>query len=265
VPSPRPSRSGGPPTHRGRTLIVNADDFGLTLGVSRGILEARARGIVTSTTMLVNRSLDRRLVEELDASGLGVGLHLNLTLGRPLADPARVASLVDGDGRFLRDADRVAAQAKVDEARIELGNQIDAFRRLLGRFPTHLDTHHHVGRHEPILGLVLDFSEALKVPVRSQDDAVRVAARQRKLRTPDHFVGDAGQEPYWTPERVLEQLRALRPGVTEFMTHPGHYDDELSYSRYGRQRDVELIGLTDARAAELIAAEGIRLSHFGRF
>jgi hypothetical protein len=263
VPGPHPSPGGGPSAQRGRTLIVNADDFGLTPGVSRGILEAHARGVVTSTTMLVNRPLDPRLVEELGASGLGVGLHLNLTLGGPLADPARVASLVDGEGHFLRDAGRVVAQANVDEARIELGNQIDAFRRLLGRFPTHLDTHHHVGRHEPILGLVLDFAAALKVPVRSQDDVVRSAARQRNLRTPDHFAGDAGQEPYWTPERVLAQLRALGPGVTEFMTHPGYYDEDLAYSRYGKQRDVELMGLTDPRAVTLIAAEGIRLSHFG--
>lgn len=262
--TPGAAESGrGGAADRARTLIVNADDFGLTRGVSRGILEAHARGIVTSTTVIVNRPLDPDLVEELQASGLGVGVHLNLTLGGPLADPARVPSLVDGDGRFLRDPKEAASRADVDQARIELGNQIDAFRRLLGRFPTHLDTHHHVGRHEPILGLVLDFARALKVPVRSQDEVVRTAAQQRKLRTPDHFVGDAAQEPYWTRERVLEQLRGLPAGVTEFMTHPGHYDGDLAYSRYGQQRDVELAGLTDPAAWALIKATGIRLAHFG--
>ena len=68
-----------------RTLIVNADDFGLTAGVSRGILDAHRKGIVTSTTVIVNRSIDPALVEQLVASGLGVGLHLNLTLGRPIS------------------------------------------------------------------------------------------------------------------------------------------------------------------------------------
>ena len=248
-----------------RTLIVNADDFGLTRGVSRGILEARSRGIVTSTTVLVNRPIDRDLIAELEASGLGVGLHLNLTLGAPIADRRRVPSLVDGEGRFVLDAREAAARAKQDEARIELGNQIDAFRALMGRFPTHLDTHHHVGRHEPILELVLDLAKAIKVPVRSQDENVRAAARRLKLRTPDHFMGESGPEPYWSAERVLEHLRALPGGVTEFMTHPGYFDDDLAYSRYGKQRETELAGLTDARARELIEREGIGLVHFGTF
>jgi predicted glycoside hydrolase/deacetylase ChbG (UPF0249 family) len=248
-----------------RTLIVNADDFGLTRGVSRGILEARAKGIVTSTTVLVNRPIDPEQMAELEASGLGVGLHLNLTLGAPISDPGRVPSLVDGEGRFIRDARQAAARASKDEARIELGNQIDAFRALMGRFPTHLDTHHHVGRHEPILELVLDFAKAIKVPVRSQDDHVRAAARRLKLRTPDHFMGESGPEPYWSAERVLERLRALPDGVTEFMTHPGYFDDDLAYSRYGKQRETELAGLTDPRAREVIARAGIRLAHFGSF
>lgn len=246
-----------------RTLIVNADDFGLTPGVSRGILEAGARGIVTSTTLLVNREIDAETLEALDASGIGVGLHLNLTLGRPVTDPRRVPSLVDADGRFVKDPREAVARAKIDEARIELGNQIDAFRALMGRFPTHLDSHHHVGVHEPILGLVLDFARAISTPVRTQDDALRAKARALGIATTDHFEGDAAGEAYWSADRVLEHLRALEPGVTEFMTHPGYFDDALSYSRYGAQRETELAGLTEPRARDMIARAGIRLAHFG--
>ncbi len=230
-----------------KVLIVNADDFGLTAGVSRGILKAGRSGIVTST-------------EELQVSGLGVGVHLNLTLGAPVSDPRRVPSLVDAEGRFVRDAREAAARAKPDEARIELGTQIDVFRKIMGCFPTHLDTHHHVGRHEPILDLVLDFARALKVAVRSQDATVRAAARKLGLRTPDHFMGESGPEPYWARERTLEQLAALPAGISEFMTHPGYFDDDLAYSRYGRQRETELAGLTDGEAVERL---GIRLAHFG--
>ena len=247
------------------TLIVNADDFGLTPGVSRGILDAGATGIVTSTTVLVNRPIDPELIARLEASGLGVGLHLNLTLGTPIADPRRVPSLVDGDGRFIRDPREAASRADKDEARIELGNQIDAFRALMGCFPTHLDSHHHVGRHEPILELVFDFARAIKVPMRTQDGQVRAAARGLKIRTPDHFIGEADSEPYWSAERVLEHLRTLPAGVTEFMTHPGYFDDDLAYSRYGRQRETELAGLTDPRARDLVERAGIRLAHFGSF
>jgi hypothetical protein len=246
-----------------RTLIVNADDFGLTRGVSRGILEAGANGIVTSTTLIVNRPLEPALVDELKASDLGVGLHMNLTLGAPVANPKRVPSLVDAEGTFVRDAREAAKRASKDEARIELGTQIDEFRKIMGRFPTHLDTHHHIGRHEPILELVLDFARAIKVPVRSQDDHVRAAARRLTLRTPDHFMGESGPDPYWSAERVLEHLASLPGGVTEFMTHPGYFDNDLAYSRYGKQRETELAGLTDPRAREAVAQEGIRLAHFG--
>ncbi|MBI4588116.1 MAG: ChbG/HpnK family deacetylase [Candidatus Rokubacteria bacterium] len=246
-----------------KRLIVNADDFGLTAGVSRGILEAHRKGIVTSTTMLVNREVDPALVEELKGSDLGVGLHLNLTLGTPVSDPTRVPSLVDGEGAFIRDAREAAARATADEARIELGTQIDAFRKLMGRFPSHLDSHHHVGRHAPIQGLIFDFARALKLPVRSPDDRVRAAARRLKLRTPDHFFGESGPEPCWSAERLLAQLASLPDGVSEFMTHPGYFDRDLAYSRYGRQREEELRGLTDPAVREAVVARGICLCHFG--
>ena len=246
-----------------KILIVNADDFGLTAGVSRGILEAHRTGIVTSTTLLVNRAIPPAQVEELKTSGLGVGVHLNLTLGTPVADPKRVPSLVDREGRFVRDANEAAARATVDEARIELGTQIDAFRRIMGRFPTHLDTHHHVGRLPPVLELVLDFARALRVPVRSQDAQVRRAARALGLRTPDHFMGESGPDAYWSRERVLEHLAALPAGLSEFMTHPGYFDEDLAYSRYGRQRETELAGLTDPEVRQAAARHGIRLAHFG--
>jgi len=101
------------------------------------------------------------------------------------------------------------------------------------------------------------------VPVRTQDAEVRAAARKLALKTPDHFMGESGPDAYWSSARVLAHLRELPGGVTEFMTHPGYFDDDLAYSRYGRQRDVELAGLTDPEARALVEREGIRLIHFG--
>ena len=76
-------------------------------------------------------------------------------------------------------------------------------------------------------------------------------------------MGESGPDAYWSSERVLAHLRELPAGVTEFMTHPGYFDEDLAYSRYGRQRDIELAGLTDPAARALIEREGIRLMHFG--
>jgi predicted glycoside hydrolase/deacetylase ChbG (UPF0249 family) len=246
-----------------RSLIVNADDFGLTAGVSLGILEAHREGIVTSTTLLVNRLVDPKLLLELRATSLGVGLHLNLTLGAPLSAPSAVSSLLDADGRFIRDARQVADSARPREARRELNAQVEAFRELLGRDPTHLDSHHHVGRHSPIREAVWELAEELGVPVRSQDPEVRSAARSAGLRTPDHFFGESGPEPCWSSDRLLSGLAALPEGISEFMTHPGYFDADLAYSRYGSQREVELRGLTDPAVRRAVETHGIRLCHFG--
>ncbi len=246
-----------------KLLIVNADDFGLTPGVSRGILEAHREGMVTSTTILVTRSVPAEVLAELKATQLGVGLHLNLTLGTPLSPPPAVPSLVDAEGKFLRDARQSAARAKSEEAERELRAQVATFLGLLGRAPTHLDSHHHVGRYSPIREIVWELARELGVPVRSQDEGVRRAARAAGLRTPDHFFGESGPEPYWSAERLLAHLAALPEGVSEFMTHPGYYDADLAYSRYGRQREVELQGLIDPAVRRAVEASRVRLCHFG--
>lgn len=244
-------------------LIVNADDFGLTPGVSRGILEAHHKGIVTSTTILANLPVHADLLGQLKATRLGVGLHLNLTLGMPLSPPATVPSLVDSEGKLIRDARQTATRARPEEAERELWAQVNAFLMLLGRPPTHLDSHHHVGRFSPIREIIWGLARELGVPVRSQDPEVRRAVRAAGLRTPDHFFGESGPDPYWSVERLLAHLAALPDGVSEFMTHPGYFDADLAYSRYGKQREVELQGLTDPAVRGAVEGHGIALCHFG--
>jgi chitin disaccharide deacetylase len=242
-----------------RRLIVNADDWGLTRGVSEGILAAHRYGIVSSTTVLVTAGLDRQLVARLRDSGLGLGLHVNLTLGAPLS---RGRSLVDGGGRFVRDARRAAAQVTAADARAEVEAQVARFESTLKRRPTHLDTHHHVGLHSPVREVVLDVARTLGVAVRSQDADARARARTARLKTPDHFFGESGPDAYWSMERTVRHLRELPAGVSEFMCHPGWFDAELAYSRYGRQREIEMIGLGTAPARAAAAALGITLCTF---
>jgi predicted glycoside hydrolase/deacetylase ChbG (UPF0249 family) len=244
-----------------RRLIVNADDFGLTPGVSVGILRAHRHGIVTSTTVLVNRGIEGEILAEARASGLGMGLHVNLTLDRPLT---RARSLVDDGGRFVRDARRAAARADVRDVRAEVDAQIERFLTLVKRPPTHLDTHHHVGLYEPVATVVLEAARRLGVPVRSQHERARARAIGAGLVTTDHFCGESGPDAYWTSDRTLRHLRDLRPGTTEFMTHPGLFDAGLGFSRYGRQREIEMVGLGTARARGAAAALGVSLCHFGQ-
>lgn len=243
-----------------RRLIVNADDFGMTTGVSLGILAAHRHGIVTSTTVLVTADLDRELLARAGAAGLGIGLHVNLTLGRPLTGGR---SLVDAAGRFVRDARRAAARATITDVESEIDAQIEKFLALLERPPTHLDSHHHVGLLAPVREALLGAARRLGVPVRSQNAAARVRARSAGLRTPDHFFGESGPGPCWSPAETLRRLRGLPRGVSEFMTHPGWFDEDLAGSRYGRQRETELVGLGTSAARGAAAALGITLCHFG--
>ena len=243
-----------------RRLIVNADDFGLTSGVSAGILAAHRHGIVSSTTVLATAAIDAESVSALRDSGLGVGLHVNLTLGRPLSG---ARSLVDGAGRFVRDPRHAAARADAKDVEREVTAQIEKFTSLLRRPPTHLDTHHHVGLLAPVAPVVLDAARRLGVPVRSQDEWARARAVTAGLRTADHFFGESGPGPYWSLARTVAALRALPLGVSEFMSHPGWCDDALAYSRYGRQRETEMVGLGTPAARAAAASLGIRLCHFG--
>jgi predicted glycoside hydrolase/deacetylase ChbG (UPF0249 family) len=241
-----------------RRLIVNADDFGLTPGVSDGILLAHRHGIVTSTTMLVNRGITKETVGRARDAGIGLGLHVNLTLGAPIT---RGASLME-NGAFVRDARRAAARAKAGEVEKEVGAQIERFETLAGCAPTHLDSHHHVGLHEPVREVVLRAARVLAVPVRSQDGEARRRARTARLATPDYFFGESGPGAYWSLSRTLRHLRALPPGTSEFMTHPGWCDPELGYSRYGRQREVELAALGSPAARGAACALGFALVDF---
>jgi predicted glycoside hydrolase/deacetylase ChbG (UPF0249 family) len=231
----------------------------MTRGVSEGILAAHRHGIVSSTTVLVTAELDRTLVGLLLESGLGVGLHVNLTLGKPLT---RGRSLVDDNGRFVRDARHAAARATAADVRAEVEAQVAKFEKTFRRAPTHLDSHHHVGLHPPVRDVVLQVARDIGVPVRSQDDAARMRARSTGLRTPDHFFGESGPGAYWSPATTLAMLRALPPGVSEFMTHPGWFDADLAYSRYGRQRETEMVGLGTPAARAAVSALGIALCTF---
>jgi predicted glycoside hydrolase/deacetylase ChbG (UPF0249 family) len=242
-----------------RRLIVNADDWGLTRGVSEGILAAHRHGIVSSTTVLATAELDRELVARLRDSALGLGIHVNLTLGRPLT---RGRSRVDGDGRFVRDARRAAARATAADVRAEVEAQVQRFESTLKRRPTHLDTHHHVGLHSPVREVVLEVARALGVAVRSQNPDARARARTARLKTPDHFFGESGPDAYWSLDRTVRHLRELPEGVSEFMCHPGWFDADLAYSRYGRQREVEMVGVGTAAARAAASALGITLCTF---
>ena len=128
-------------------LIVNADDFGLTDGVTFGILSAIERGIVTSTTMMVNMPGTQTAAEiARKAPALAIGLHINISLGNPLT---RCESLTE-NGKFQKPSvigtdDRY----REEELYSEMRAQYSRFLELTGRRPTHIDSHLYVHQKFP--------------------------------------------------------------------------------------------------------------------
>jgi len=264
-----------------RRLIVNADDYGHTPGVSAGIRQAHLEGIVTTTTVLANRpgALDAIRVARHRTPDLGLGVHLNLTSGRPCSPPESIPSLVDAEGLFLRPEVHLSEPRRVDrrQAEIEWRAQIETFLQSGARLD-HLDSHHHIAASRPdlwdlCLDLAREFGCGVRLPVLPEPappEAVRLftldEALQRLSRKdaphPDtfveHFYGDQA-----TLENLQSILRGLEPGITELMTHPGQADQELlSTSVYASERETELSLLTDPSVRQTIEREGILLTTF---
>lgn len=222
----------GPATGDGRRYcIVNVDDFGISRGVNRGVIEAHRAGIVTSASLMVDGESVADAVEESNRNpGLSVGIHVSLT---------------DEDGNGLVDLDDAHA------CQAELDRQLDRFRSLLGRAPTHVDSHHHVHRRRTVLPVFSAAAQRLDVPLRGFAEVAWVG----------EFYGAWDDETH--PEQIsLESLtrivRGLRPGVTEISSHIGYVDDAFE-SSYHAERELELATILDSRLPAVFSEAGVDL------
>ena len=286
-----------------RNLIVNADDLGWTQGVNRGIAEAHRNGIVTSTSLLANGcAFEEGVQSALQSPRLGVGVHLNLSDGKPLAPARQVKSLLDENGNFSGGPETLlfrltAKSLDAREVELEWNAQIEKVRAA-GIRPTHLDGHKHV---QMLPGL---FAVALRLAKKHGIEAVRVSHEASSLRAAlnsggellglmlkqgvqarglkllardarkmaeragivaaDYFCGIA-QTGVLTKKGIQRMLASLPEGTTELMCHPGYADAELekSATRLQKSRQTELEILTDKEIRKSIAVLGIRLINYG--
>ena len=227
----------------GRFLIVNADDFGLTDGINRGVIEAHERGIVTSASLMVRYPAARQAADYAKAHPeLSVGLHFEAGEWRYR------------DGEWYQ-AYRVIDTDDAEAVRAELTRQFEEFLTLLGRPPTHLDSHQHVHQSEPARAILLDAARRLAVPLRGCTPAVRYDG---------NFYGQTGEgEPFPTGislTRLEEMIEGLPPGWTEFGCHVG-YTDGLD-SVYAGEREEELRVLRLPELRRILATTRVRLRSF---
>jgi chitin disaccharide deacetylase len=214
-----------------RWCICNADDFGATRGVNRGVIEAHLAGVLTSASLMVNV---RGSADAADlAAGhpdLGVGLHVNLTNeGDPVVD--------------VEDAE--ACRAEVDR-------QIATFHDLVGRPPTHLDVHHNLHRRPNLAPVFREAVRRLRIPLREHSPVRYFSAF--------YALWDDGEThpEHVSVDSLLAMVAAFGPGVTELSCHPGYVDDDLD-SPYALQRELELATLLDPRLLEGLERLDVRL------
>ena len=276
------------------SAIINADDFGLSPGVNRGIVSGFRDGILTSTTMLVNlKHFEDAVNLARENPDLPVGIHLTLLWGRPVSEPLDVPTLVERDGCFPRSLSTLAARYFLgrlsrEQVRLELCNQVRKFLDA-GLTPTHFDTHKHVhclpGILEAVIEVAAEFGvDWVRLPREDKLDIgprpgwssaakqrligflcreSRARMRQAGIRTADHFVG-IGYQACLNSDVLHLILSHLRGGVTEIMCHPGYDDEPLrEFSSTPPYREVELEGLKDRRVQDLVSAGTVKLTHYG--
>jgi predicted glycoside hydrolase/deacetylase ChbG (UPF0249 family) len=226
-----------------RRLIVNADDFGLSAGVNRGVAQAHEQGILTSASMMV------RVGHAHEAAGyahahpeLSVGLHVDLSEWHYTGELWVAAyAVVPTDDETAVDA--------------EVAAQVERFCALMGREPTHLDAHKHAHREEPVRSIVLEHGKRLGVPVRGFTPGLRYEGGF--YGKSDH--GEPRPEGI-APEALCELLHALPPGASELGCHPAIEDE--SGSSYGAERTVETATLCDPRLRDVLREEDIALRSY---
>lgn len=247
-------------------LIVNADDYGMNVNVSRGIRDAHLRGIVTSTTVMIGMpGADSDVLTALkETPNLGLGLHVTLA-GKnmtPVLPPEQIPSLVRPDGKFYDQPiwGQRAALFDAEEMTREINAQFERFVSVAGRLPTHLDSHYHAAYFHPV-SLAAMRALALQHHLSMRYGDASDAARLEGISHPADFAQLDHDEPVETLIALIEMLPEAP--VVELCCHPGYADDTLfDIDPWTTVRDIEVGYLTDPRVKAAVETRGLTLANF---
>lgn len=264
-----------------KKLIVSADDFGLTGSINEGIAKARRDGIVTSLNMLpAGEAFDDAVRLSRQMKLEEAGAHLSLT----------EVPFLTGDKKFYKNHNQfffefISGKIKRDEIYIELEYQLDRVKKT-GLKITNLSSHEHVHLIPGIFGIFVRLAKEYGIPymrltyrdrimkpltlkkiykkmiILSLGKADEIVLRKADLKGADNFIGflDSGN----ISEKVLiNMLRSLKEGTTEFVCHPGFIGHEvLNRYRFHLKCEEELSALTSPRVKKIIDEEKIQLTGY---
>lgn len=229
-------------------VIVNADDFGQSEAINRGIVHAHREGIVTSASLMVRGSAARTAAAAARGlPGLAVGLHLDL------------GEWAVRDGAWVTRYQVIDLQRTFEVER-EMRRQVAEFRELTGRWPTHVDSHQHVHLRDTVRPAAMKIAGELGVPLRRCSPRVGYVGG---------FYGQTAEgekKPGWiSEERLVSLLRALDPGIHELVCHPALTtcpESDLPDTTYREERLEETEVLCAPAVMAAVSELGIRLRSF---
>jgi predicted glycoside hydrolase/deacetylase ChbG (UPF0249 family) len=258
------------------SVVVTADDLGLSTGVTRGIIEAHRRGIVRSTSLLVTfPAAEEAAALALAEPDLEIGLHLDLVGGVPVSDPAAVPSLCDDDGQFYSLANFArrlfTGRVRAAELAAEMRAQ-NARARSWGVPALAWDSHRHVHLLPPVAVVVGHVARELRVRWvrRARAPRLRPNAKTaalyaasvvsdlalRGIRGPSWYVDLTSQRPRLDAAGVA--LLAAYGGLGEISAHPGYVDDDLrERDTLLHERSDDLALLTDPLLRTALGGSGV--------
>lgn len=269
------------------SLIINADDFGFSPGITDGIIAAHRHGILTSTTLMTNMPDALRAIALAGENpALGVGIHLVLSQGRPIT--AHLRSLVDGQGNFARGLSTLLAKVSISgrarrEVQTEWAAQIE-FALAHHLIPTHLDSHKHIHHWPPLAEITLQLARTYNIRfIRCAREApvpgykttpaytllAHLAAKLRSriaaagLRSTDWFFGLSATGKM-SVQTWLALLQHLPAGLGEVMVHPGNpVGLTHRHTRLLLERTLEQEALCNAAVTARCADLAIKFVHYG--
>lgn len=245
-------------------LIINADDFGLTLGVSKGIITGIKEGIITDTSAMVNsKDFEESILFAKEAGIETMGVHLNITALRPVSKIEEVKSIVDSNGFFYKNPNIIPTPYNYIEIEKELNEQIKKFLKT-GLGLDHLDVHHGFNTiDKKIFEIILDLAEKYKIPLRRSTDKFENIKKKAVMMTQyfnkEFYSENANEDAL---KDILNKYKDSKCTL-EIMTHPGFVDEDLkNISSYNINRKKELEVLTSDEIKKILINNDIKLINY---